>query len=38
VNIYLITTDTMKNVIQAIQKKQEQFMNMKQFLLNVTQN
>lgn len=32
VNIYLITTDTMKNVIHAIQKKQEQFMNMKQYL------
>lgn len=32
VNIYLITTDTMKNVIQAIQKKQEQFLNMKQYL------
>lgn len=35
VNIFLITTDTMKNVIQAIQKKQEQFNAMKQFL---TQN
>jgi hypothetical protein len=35
VNIYLITTDTMKNVIQAIQKKQDQFNLMKTFL---TQN
>lgn len=33
VNIYLITTDTMKNVIHAIQKKQEQFQNMKNYLL-----
>jgi len=29
VNIWLITTDTMKNVIQAIKEKQEQFENMK---------
>lgn len=35
VNIYLITTDTMKNVIQSIQKKQEQFNAMKVYL---TQN
>ena len=35
VNIFLITTDTMRNVIQAIQKKQEQFSAMKNYL---TQN
>lgn len=35
VNIFLITTDTMKNVIQAIQKKQTQFNAMKNYL---TQN
>lgn len=35
VNIWLITTDTMKNVIQAIKEKQEQFENMKYHL---TQN
>lgn len=29
VNIWLITTDTMQNVIQAIKEKQEQFENMK---------
>lgn len=38
VNIFLITTDTMKNVIQAIQKKQQQFLNMKQFLTNELPN
>jgi hypothetical protein len=32
VNIWLITTDTMKNVIQAIKQKQEQFENMKYHL------
>lgn len=32
VNIWLITTDTMKNVIQAIKEKQEQFENMKYHL------
>jgi len=32
VNIFLITTDTMKNVIQAIQKKQDQFNAMKIYL------
>ena len=35
VNAFLITTDTMKNVIHAIQKKQEQFSAMKTYL---TQN
>jgi len=35
VNIFLITTDTMRNVIHAIQKKQEQFSAMKTYL---TQN
>jgi hypothetical protein len=34
VNIWLITTDTMKNVIQAIKEKQEQFENMKFHLTN----
>lgn len=32
VNIWLITTDTMKNVIHAIKEKQEQFENMKYHL------
>ncbi len=32
VNIWLITTDTMQNVIQAIKEKQEQFENMKYHL------
>jgi hypothetical protein len=32
VNIHIITTDTMQNVIQAINRKQEQFNNMKQKL------
>lgn len=32
VNIWLITTDTMRNVIQAIKEKQEQFENMKYHL------
>lgn len=32
VNIWLITTDTMQNVIQAIKAKQEQFENMKYHL------
>jgi hypothetical protein len=33
VNIHIITTDTMQNVIQSIKRKQEQFENMKQRLL-----
>lgn len=34
VNIYLITTDTMTNVIQAINKKSEQFEQMKKEMLS----
>jgi len=34
VNIWLITTDTMQNVIHAIKEKQEQFENMKYHLTN----
>lgn len=34
VNVHLITTDTMQNVIGAIKQKQEQFELMKTFLLN----
>lgn len=33
VNIYLITTDTMQNVIASIQRKEEQFKNMKSKLI-----
>ena len=35
VNIYLITTDTMQNVIQRIRLKQEQFNRMQQAMVNV---
>lgn len=33
VNIYLITTDTMENVVSAIQRKEEQFKNMQDHMI-----
>ena len=36
VNIYIITTDTMQNVIDTIKKKQKQFTEMQEFMIKAT--
>lgn len=38
VNIYLITTDNMQNVIQAIERKQKQFNNMQKIMIKYYAN
>lgn len=38
VNIYLITTDTMMNVGQSIERKQKQFLKMKEEMINAMDN